>query len=313
MDEQSVTRFWNNYTNLLKRYGVKPTMLPWYVQHAKNYIAVHPGQRLATHSDADVEAYLQEIGRSTLLKDWQFQQIVHALQVLFLDLIKTPWAMVFPWQDRRTAARSLPVTHATVARDYDTASQQGAVNTAGTIAQGADSGAISQFQAAFPKHAQALITEIRLRHYSIRTEQAYLLWLARFVLFHKRRDPGDLGSEAIVAFLEYLVITRRVSASTQSQALNALVFFYCQVLKREDIELGPFAHSKKPRHVPVVLARGEVARLLEKISNPTALLMAKLLYGCGLRLMECVRLRVMDIDFGYQLGRMGGAQRNPSP
>jgi integron integrase len=96
------------------------------------------------------------------------------------------------------------------------------------------------------------------------------------------------------------VVNRRVSASTQNQALNALVFFYKHVLKNETIELGAFAHSKKPRRLPVVLTRDEVQRLFSMLNSPMARLMAGLLYGCGLRLMECVRLRILDVDFGYQ-------------
>lgn len=263
------------------------------------YIDAHPGRRLASHTRADVERYLEDKGRNARLKDWQYQQLVRALQVLFVELLKASWAVGIPWQERITAARALPVNHATVARDYDLSVSSDVKPAGGVPDQHPSTGAIGRFQAAFPVHARALVAEIRLRQYSIRTEQTYLQWLTRFAGYHKFRDPAALDSAAIVDFLEYLVMSRKVSASTQSQALNALVFFYRQVLKREDLALGPFAHSKKPRRVPVVLAREEVARLLNGIGNPTALLMARLLYGCGLRLMECVRLRVLDIDFAY--------------
>jgi integron integrase len=161
-------------------------------------------------------------------------------------------------------------------------------------------GILKQFEDAFPQHVERLITEIRLRQYSIRTEHAYLMWLARFTGYHKMRNPSDLDPGAMAAYLEHLVVRRRVAASTQSQALNALVFFYKQVLKRDPFELGRFAQSRKPRRLPVVLTREETQRLLAGITHPTMLLMANLLYGCGLRLMECIRLRILDIDFGYQ-------------
>jgi integron integrase len=177
---------------------------------------------------------------------------------------------------------------------------------------------VARLTQVYPAYARDLIREIRLRQYSIRTEQAYLHWLARYVRFHKQRDPAELDGSAVAAFLEHLVMVRKVSAGTQSQALNALVFFYRQVLQREQLELGPFAHSKKPRYVPMVLSREEVARLFAQINHPTALMMAKLLYGCGLRLMECVRLRILDIDFDYQYiiirqGKGGKDRRVPLP
>lgn len=161
-------------------------------------------------------------------------------------------------------------------------------------------GLMKRFTQQFPNHVERVVAEIRVRQYSIRTEQSYLGWLARFVHFHDMRDPAELDGTAIGAFLEHLVVNRHVSGSTQSQALNALVFFYKQVLKNDMIDIGAFAHSRKQRRLPVVLTRDEVNRLLSSLDSPMPKLMAGLLYGCGLRLMECVRLRILDVDFGYQ-------------
>ena len=318
MDNPTISRFWKNYTKKLESYKIKPSVHQWYVCHAKNYIAAHPDRRLASHTDADLEKYLQDNGRNPDLKDWQFQQIVWALQVLFVEFVKPDWAGTFPWQERITAARTLPGDHATVARDYDVTLPTGVAAdcTNRDSKPGAD--IVTQLTQVYPAYARDTIREIRLRQYSIRTEQTYLQWLARYARFHKQRDPAELDGSAVAAFLEHLVMVRKVSASTQSQALNALVFFYRQVLKREQLELGPFAHSKKPRHVPMVLSRDEVARLFAEIDHPTALMMAKLLYGCGLRLMECVRLRILDIDFDYHYiiirqGKGGKDRRVPLP
>jgi len=136
---------------------------------------------------------------------------------------------------------------------------------------------------------------IRKKHYSIRTEQAYVVWIKRFVTFHKRH-PKDLAEKEISRFISHLATDRNVAASTQNQALNALVFLYKQVLH---IELGDFGHmerAKRPEKLPTVMSKAEVSRLLAQMSDPYKL-MAKLMYGCGLRLMECLRLRVKDIDF----------------
>ena len=139
-----------------------------------------------------------------------------------------------------------------------------------------------------------------MRHYSIRTEKAYTEWLARFIHFNTMNDPAKMEPEAIAKYLEHLVVNRNVASSTQSQALNALLFFYKQVLGNEVGDIGLFRHANKPRKLPVVLTRDEIMRLLQQINNPERQLMINLLYGCGMRLMECVRLRVLDVDFGYQ-------------
>ena len=141
-----------------------------------------------------------------------------------------------------------------------------------------------------------LRTAMRTRHYSLRTERAYEHWIRRFVTFHRPNAPRELGPEAVKEYLEYLAEERQVSASTQNQALNALVFLYEQVLEEPLGTIGEFTRAKRPKRLPVVLNREEVNRLLDALTG-TSRLMAGLLYGSGLRLMECVRLRVKDVDF----------------
>ena len=139
---------------------------------------------------------------------------------------------------------------------------------------------------------------LRLKHLSIRTEKAYVQWAKRFILFHHKRHPADMGAPEIRAFLIHLAVEGQVVASTQNVALQALLFLYCDVLKQPFPELGDIEHARKSRRVPVVFARQEVTRVLAQLVG-TPHLMASLLYGSGLRLMECVRLRVKDIDFAY--------------
>jgi integron integrase len=140
---------------------------------------------------------------------------------------------------------------------------------------------------------------IRLRRYSVRTEEAYCDWIARFVRFHKMRHPADMGEAEMEEFLSDLARSRNVSASTQNQALSALLFLYKEVLKQEIGWLQNVERAKKPARLPVVLTQDEVHKVFAHLHG-TARLMAGLLYGSGLRLMECVRLRVKDIDFGYR-------------
>jgi len=139
---------------------------------------------------------------------------------------------------------------------------------------------------------------IRFRHYSLRTEEAYLGWIRRFVRFHGNRHPETLGTEEVRSFLTDLAVNGKVAAPTQNQALSALLFLYQQVLKKKIGWLEKVERAKRPVHKPLVLTRGEVH---QRFVHPhgTTRLMASLLSGSGLRLTECLRLRVKDLDFGY--------------
>jgi integron integrase len=137
---------------------------------------------------------------------------------------------------------------------------------------------------------------IRLRHLSQRTEQAYVSWSRRFILFHQKRHPKEMGATEIRAFLTHLAVNRRVAASTQNVALHALLFLYRHVLHQDFPPLDTLERAKRPRRVPTVFTREEVAAILAQLTG-MHYLMACLLYGAGLRLMECLRLRVKDVDF----------------
>jgi len=143
---------------------------------------------------------------------------------------------------------------------------------------------------------------IRRKHYSIRTEEAYVNWIKRFVLFHHKRHPeavlftAEMGVPEIEAFLTDLAVNMQVAASTQNQALSAIIFLYKEVLNQELVGNIQAERARNPQHLPVVLSKDETRRLLSELSG-VHLLMARILYGSGLRLMECVRLRVKDLDF----------------
>jgi len=139
---------------------------------------------------------------------------------------------------------------------------------------------------------------LRLKHLSFRTEEAYIGWVKRFILFHDKRHPKDMGATEIRAFLSYLATHEHVAASTQNGALNALLFLYRSVLQQPFPHLEPIERAKRPRRLPTVFTRDEVHTMLTRLTGMPHL-MASLLYGAGLRLMECVRLRVKDVDFPY--------------
>jgi integron integrase len=139
---------------------------------------------------------------------------------------------------------------------------------------------------------------IRCKHYSIRTEQSYVDWIKRFIYFHNKQHPKDMGETHISAFLTHLAVDRKVASSTQNQALCALVFLYRDVIKKEVGEFENLIRAKKPPKLPVVFTREEVKQILLQLEG-IHWLMGQLLYGAGLRIMECVRLRIKDVDFGY--------------
>jgi integron integrase len=138
--------------------------------------------------------------------------------------------------------------------------------------------------------------QIRTLHYSLRTEEAYLKWIREFILFHGKRHPNQMGASEISRFLSHLATKRNVSASTQNQALSALLFLYRQVLDQPIEWVDNIERAKKPQRLPVVFRREEVKAVLNHLRGEMWL-MAALLYGSGLRLMECLRLRVKDVDF----------------
>ena len=149
-----------------------------------------------------------------------------------------------------------------------------------------------------PKLLQTVRDKVRAKHYSYRTEQSYVAWIRRFVLFNGKRHPKDMGALEVESFLTHLAVERRVSASTQNQALGAILFLYRQVLSQDLPWIENVVRARRSTHLPVVLARKEVQVLLAQI-EPPFFLIGQLLYGSGLRLMEALRLRVKDIDFGY--------------
>jgi integron integrase len=139
-------------------------------------------------------------------------------------------------------------------------------------------------------------SEIRIRHYSIRTEEAYLTWIKRFLSFHQLKDPKQFDGGRIKQYLDFLASERNVASATQNQALNAIVFLYTQVFKRDPGNFSDFTRAKMPARIPTVLTKDEVNRLLDNLDG-AYFLMAGLLWGSGLRLLECLQLRIMDIDF----------------
>lgn len=167
----------------------------------------------------------------------------------------------------------------------------------------------------FKPKASKLLDQVRevmrYHHYGLRTEEAYTYWIKQFILFHNKRHPKDMGKSEIEMFLSYLAVSRKVAASTQNQAFSALLFLYKQVLGLPFADDIAAIRSKRPPKIPVVLSQNEVARLLGAMRGDAAL-MARVMYGGGLRLKELLRLRVQDVDFdnGYLIIHAGKGDKD---
>lgn len=286
---RAVSRFWHKYLSILENASVTPGARPYYRKAVEAYIQAHPGQRLLQHTGTELDHYLAEKGRLQNLQEWQFRQIVDALRILFLEHLQADWARDYDWYRWRAFARHLPSDHATLHRDA----------AVGTLAVPSNNTLVQRFRDHTGAHAQDFVKTLRVRQMAVRTEQAYEHWLARFFQFHGWPQADEVGTDHLSAFLEHLAVNRAVSASTQRVALNALVFFFRDVLGRDVDDAVAFTRAAPKRRLPVVLTQDEVRLLLGQLSGQTRL-MAALMYGTGMRLMECVRLRVQDIDFGYR-------------
>lgn len=258
--------FWKAYQACVEEHKVTPDHSHFYVRWAKNFLAYIPNKPLKERHREDIVSFLKGMAGLPQIEEWQVKQARYALSLLYEHFLPT-YAPESPLvEDSATALTGKRGAFHDVVVPGEAERQYGAI-------------------------LQAVTTEIRVRHYSYRTEQTYLAWVRRFIAFHNYRDPRQLEVAADVkAYLDYLAVEREVSASTQNQALNALVFLYREVLKQPFGELDEIVRAKRLQRMPVVLTREEVTAVLTKLEGIYGL-MAGLLYGSGLRLMECVRLR----------------------
>lgn len=286
----NVNKFWLSYRDAVVSSGIAEKTAEWYVHWAQKFAVSIKGKGLRSRSSKDVHSFLNQLERQDGIEQWQVEQAREALVFLYRDFLK-----------------------------LNLRSKKSTVKKKGQKVQ--ENKAESHFldnivskTELYGKHAQLfkrLQTELRTRHYSLRTEQAYKGWVGRFLSFHGLKQPDQIGPEDIKDFLDYLAQVRNVSAATQNQALNAIVFLYSQALKADPGRFEDFVRAKHRKRLPEVLTQSEVQRLLGCMDG-TCHLMAGLLYGSGLRLMECVRLRVKDIDFERQqiLVRDGKGQKD---
>ncbi|HMD68018.1 MAG TPA: integron integrase [Chitinivibrionales bacterium] len=258
--------FWADFAATLQKLRIPEPKSKYYVVWVKRFGRFLNGVPFVQASAEMAEAFLTDLAADPLIEDWQVEQAKEAVRVLYADHLKVNMH------------------------------NSGFRENAGLKDSIVDGDRIERLHGGLLKK---VVSEIRVRHYSIRTEDSYLAWIKRFISFHNLRDPEELDFGDIRKYLDFLATERNVSSATQNLALNSLVFMYRQVLKKEPGEFGDFTRAKASTRVPTVLARDEIDRLLRNMDGVYKT-MAGLLWGAGLRVMECVRLRVQDIDFDMQ-------------
>ena len=277
---------WQVYLSAMLDRNIPERARPWYARQLKAFIANLQalGISLEAVSGDDVVRYLRLKGADQSLKAWQYVQCVDALEIYFVDVLNPPWLAGIDWPYWKGAANALSADHPTIARE----SSSRASST---------SSRLPSLEAGYLPSIQSLIEAIRLRHFSIRTEQTYVHWVERLLRYCQGRAVEQIREAEVESFLSDLALQRNVSPSTQNLALTSIAFFFREVLQRP-LEGMEFARAKRARRLPVVLSPLEVKSLLNNMSGIYQL-MAGLMYGSGMRLMECIRLRVKDVDFHY--------------
>jgi len=280
----------------LQRVPLPAEKLHWWSIHVQRFLRFvrrHPEEGpvevLIEHFLADLDLQNPPVG------EWQRDQIRKALDVFRRGIQN--WHLETDEQGQLRPAFRLKTTGPGVEARVSEEVRDGSVGS-DRLDRSLDTGrsAPAGLRPAAESWLERFQACMRLRRYSLRTEESYREWICRFLSFHEGADPAALSEEEVREFLEYLAVARNVSASTQNQALSAILFLYGTVLDRPLGDLKEVVRARRPQRLPVVLSRNEVQRLLD-VMEGTLGLIARVLYGTGLRLMEGLRLRVKDLDF----------------
>lgn len=287
---------WTEYAKVVAAAGVPADRRAWYQRWCEQFRRFLKGRNFTEATPDDVLSFLKGLANSAKMTQWQVEQAHDAVILLLDKTLQIPW----------TETETIPVPeHQDIEGEVDNRWRNRALPDESSSA---DAGEL-------PKRYVRIIEELRIilrrNGYALRTERTYLDWVRRFFIYVKPGSREELDDESIENFLNYLAVTRRVNTNTQRQALNALVFFYRHILKKkvgEKLMIKPGSSRKK---LPVVLTREECRNLFDEISAEHKLV-ARLLYGSGLRIIECLRLRVHDIDMDRKMVRVCFGKGNKS-
>ena len=262
---------WAAYINVLRQQKVYSQSHPYYVMVVEAFIESFPKRNIQDISQQEIESYLEKT-LATRLESWQKMQLIEALRLLLIEVADTRPARFVDWAFWRESVMG--------------------------VGEGPSTRPLHQKRSGINGlWLDELSRKIQAKNYSIRTEKTYLNWVQQFDFFLQGRKFDEVKPQDVEAFLSYLSVDRKVSKSTQNVALNAVVFLMREILNQNPEEYR-FSHAKRGKRLPTVLSKNEVKKLLKHTDEKYAL-MVGLMYGTGMRLMECVRLRVKDVDFEY--------------
>ncbi|MYL22628.1 tyrosine-type recombinase/integrase [Halomonas alkaliantarctica] len=271
--------------NRINRLAKSESHARWYMKRVEEYLATNRRRPVSRHTADDITRWFSELGRKKSLNEWQFRQCVEAVGML-MRVAGAPSLKEVDWEFWLAGGKALEPAHPTTGRNNSPITVSDPLSSTVTAVSGND--LLADF-----------VRAIRIEGLAYKTEQSYRAWIKRYLSFCCTRGLAESEPASVRQFLDYLVLERDVASSTQNQALNALVFLYRNVWKQELGELDEFTYSKRPKRLPTVLTRQEVQALLSCMKGRNSMI-ASLLYGTGMRLMEALRLRVQDIDFGYR-------------
>jgi len=280
--------FWNNYLVTLSENQIKSSLHTWYVRHCETFIRRNKETRLKQHTKDSIHEYLSELINGNQQTAWQKKQAIDALRLLFRS-IHAPLYGEIDWNYWKSSCQDLGKEHDTHYRSSHPITNH--------IKQSSTPLDSAQQETVFAEINHLRIA-IRRKNYSIRTEKTYITWVQQFLTFNAQKNGTKIDPKGVIDFLGYLAIQRAVAPSTQSLALNAISFYFKNVLGSEMGDISQFIRAKPREKLPIILTREEVSAVLNELDG-LQWLVVSLLYGAGLRIMEAIRLRVQDIDFGY--------------
>lgn len=282
--------FWQKFRTAVINLGIPENKAQWYEHWARQFSLSIPKIPLENRTPEHINVFLRNLESKQNIEEWQFKQAVESLKILYHDVFKFEWADALPEQHEIPRTIKTPKESSEILTEPPQTAEKK--------------------KTPLPDELKAIISkskkekdiytkirdEMRVMRYSSRTEKLYVNWVRRFLAFHENKTGSGLTQNSVNEYLEYLAREKDISPSTQHQALNALAFFYEQVLNEPFDAVGSFTRVKQQKKPPQILPVDEAGRLLNELTGTTALV-AGLLYRSGLRLMECLRLRVQDIDF----------------
>ncbi len=281
--------FWQSFSANLKTREIYSDNIKWYIIHAKRFLQRARNTPVNALSSERVLIYLESIHKDPNFADFQLNQSIDSIHILLRDFFHKDYVDAIDWQSYKRHEFYRSAHNLVYLEELDIPE---------LIAQ-----QVAKFDNSLQENYGVMLTRVvrvlRVRNYSKRTEQTYLMWIGRFLRFTSNAGQYDIDETQVREFLEYLALQRKVAPNTQKQALNALAFLFNFGFERKLGDIGDFIKAKSCRKLPVVLSKNEIKTVFGHFKNKKYFLMAGLLYGAGLRLMECVSLRVQDIDFDY--------------